>query len=125
MENTTVKKSELVKKLTENREAHHAVYLEALDGYQAKVLGQLDAFRVRVLAGDVIAVVINLPKPEDHTKDYDRILVQCDMEVSDELVLTDREFQTYVMDDWGWQRQFLASNAGYSQTATAMLATYA
>lgn len=122
MESTTVKKSDLIKKLTDNREAHHAIYLEALEGYQSKVIAAIDKFKERVLAGEVLAVVINLPKPEDHTRDYDRVLLQCEMEVAEELVLTDREFQTYVMDDWNWQRQFLASNAGYSQTATAMLA---
>jgi hypothetical protein len=118
----TVSKGDLIDKLEANKAGHRAIYEEALAGYQEKVLEKIDAFRDRVLAGDVLAVVINLPKPEDHTGDYDRILTMCRMSVADNLELTETEFAQYVMDDWGWKRQFLASNSAYSQTARTQIA---
>lgn len=34
-----------------------------------------------------------------------------------ELVLTERDFAQYVMDDWGWQHEFVANSYG-SQRAS-------
>lgn len=121
MSTVTVKRDDLVTKLKENRAGHRGIYEEALAGYQAAVLAELDAFREKVLAGPIVKVVVNLPFPEDHTRDYDRIITMCEMSVEDDLELSQEEFASYVMDDWSWKRAFLASNAAYSQTATRQL----
>lgn len=121
MNTVTVKRDDLVTKLKANRAGHRGIYEEALQGYQAAVLAELDAFRDKVLNGPIVKVVISLPFPEDHTKDYDRIIAMCEMSVESDLELTSEEFASYVMDDWSWKRAFLTSNAAYSQTATRQL----
>jgi hypothetical protein len=35
--------------------------------------------------------------------------------------LSEQEFRQYVMDDWSWKHNFLASNAMYSAAATRAL----
>ena len=76
----------------------------------------------RIKAGKVVAVQVSLPQPENHTKDYDRVIKMLEMCVNDTVELDEHTFQCYVMDDWTWKRSFLASNSNYSGKAMAAMA---
>ena len=121
MENVTVRKVDLLEALKANRRDHQAIFDEALEGYRDAVLQQLTQHLDEVQKGKVKQVLINLPMPENHTKDYDRAIRMVEMSVHDEIEVDEHSFRQYVMDDWAWKRQFLASNAGYSATATTLL----
>jgi hypothetical protein len=121
MSMVTVKRDDLVAKLKTNRDGHRAIFEEALTGYKDKVVAELERHLQEVRAGKVRVIAVSLPEPSDHTRDYDRIISMCEMSVDEELELTQDEFASYVMDDWQWKRQFLSSNAGYSQTARTQL----
>lgn len=121
MENVTVRKQELLDILRENRTNHRAIFEEACEGYQKETERILQEHLDEVRAGKRKKITVSLPYPEDHTKDYDRAIKMVEMSVNDEITMTDYDFQSYVMDDWQWKRQFLASNAPYSSTATEFL----
>lgn len=121
MKNITVEKIELIQKLKENRAEHRQIFEEALDGWHKKVLDELE--RQLALARDnkVENVYVSIPRPEDHTTDYDRRIEMYEMAIEVEIELTEQEFAMYVQDDWGWQQQFLTSNKMYTDTAAAKL----
>jgi vacuolar-type H+-ATPase subunit E/Vma4 len=121
MDSVKVHKSELIAKLQENRAAHRAIYEEALAGYRDVALEKLEAYIARVRGGEVEVITLVLAKPEDHTRDYDRIIAMAEASVDDVLELAEHDFQRYWLDDWNWRQSFLASNSAYSQTATQML----
>lgn len=121
MKDVTVPKAELRTVVQKNRDAHLGIFEEAVDGYREQVLVSLQNHINEVRQGRVKHVLINFPYPEDHTRDYDRVLTMLDMSIEDEIVLDETDFAMYVMDDWGWKRQFLVANAAYSTTARSQL----
>ena len=70
--------------------------------------------RVRDLkAGRHIDQYIGLPEPEDHTDDYDRVIMMAHMSVDDTITLSEDEFAMYVMDQWRWKQDFAETTLRY------------
>jgi hypothetical protein len=123
MENVRVKKLEALETIKKNRAAHKAIFNEAVAGYKDQTLKLLNNHIEQIKSGKVMRVTVSLPQPEEHTKDYDRAIKMLEMSVDDEILIDEQSFQSYIMDDWHWKRQFLASNSHYSDTAMAALVT--
>lgn len=121
MHDVKVDKSELLAKVKENRAKHREIFEEALVGYKAEALRQLEAHIERIKNGEVIRVAIQIPSPEDHTNDYDRVIAMLEMSKDDVISVHETDFGAYVMDDWHWKHAFLVSNRIYSATADAAL----
>lgn len=117
---TRMKKEELVKVLEENMAAHNEIFEEALEGYHKEAVGILEEHIAAIKSGKVRRVVFHLPEPEDHTKDYERVIAMIVANEDDVISLEEYEFQQYVLDDWSWKRQFLTSNSAYSATAAKL-----
>jgi hypothetical protein len=121
MQSQNVNKVQLLEILKTNRDKHKAIFDEAVTGYQKKAEELLKDHLKRVRSGERVRVHISLPYPVNQTKDYDRVIGMLEMSMSSEVELDEQDYQQYVMDDWSWKGSFLASNAMYSQTATAAL----
>lgn len=121
MRQVTVKKADLVKVVSDNRAEHRQIFEEAVEGYKKRAIELLEGHIERIREGKIERVAVSLPVPEDHTADYDRVLKMLDMSVDDDVTLDETAFAEYVMDDWGWQRQFLTSSSAYSASALSKL----
>lgn len=121
MKDVKVKKGELGKIIQENRDAHEAIFDEAVEGYREKVVGLLEDHLKRVKKGKMEECRIYLPVPENHTHDYDRVLKMLDMSVDEIITIDHVTFGQYVMDEWSWKAEFLRSNSAYSMTAASLL----
>jgi hypothetical protein len=121
MQDVTVRKADLIEKITANREAHRAIFLEAVDGYRGLAEEMLQKHLAEVRSGQMKVVRVVLDAPVDHTRDYDRVLAMLGMSVDDQITLAQSDFAQYVLDDWSWKRQFLTSNSTYSGTAATQL----
>jgi len=115
MKTVTVYVDKLNEIIGQNRDAHRAIFLKALEGYQRKVLALLEERIAELKSGKVISHYISMPVPEDHTKDYDRILRMIEMHVEDTIVISQEDFAKYVMDDWEWKEKFLTTTAFYAK----------
>jgi len=118
MKEITVPKEALLAKLKENRDDHRAIFEEALVGYETESIGELQQQLDLLRAGKRRDIRIIKVVPRDHTSDYNRAIAMIEMAIGDTITLSERDFAQYVMDDWGWQGEFL-SNAYGSGTATA------
>jgi hypothetical protein len=113
MRNVTVNRDEFLVEVTANREAHREVFEEVLEGFHRRLKAELDR-RVRDLkAGRHINQYIGLPEPEDHTDDYDRVIMMAQMSVEDTITLSEDEFAMYVMDQWRWKQDFTETSQRY------------
>lgn len=121
MQEVTVKKADLQKKVQENRAKHQQIFEEACEGYQAEAEKLLEQHLRRVREGKRRVVNVMIPVPVNQLKDYDRVLAMLEMSVADEITLNAHEFSQYVMDEWSWKGQFLTSNSTYSGTAQASI----
>lgn len=126
MEKITVDKAELLEILERNRDQHRAVFEEALTGFKEKVVKDLEQWIADIRAGRTVTDVrIIRLAPRDHTRDYDRAIEMIKMSLADTVELTEKDFQFYVQDDWGWQREFLANARTYnSPRAEALTVDY-
>lgn len=117
MEKITVKKDDLLGKLRENRDDHRRIFEEALAGFGREVAMQLERTLRDIRAGRNRDVRVYASVPKDHTNDYNRAIAMIEMSIGDDITLSESDFAQYVMDDWGWQDQFLSNSYG-SKTAT-------
>lgn len=115
METTKVRKDELVARITENRDKHRQVFEEALDGYKAAAIkaGEHILEQLRNNKTPDLNALLRLPVPSDHTGDYDAVLDMLDMNVDDEVEISQADFRSYVRDEWHWKGQFTATNSHY------------
>ena len=121
MENIKVDKAKLIATLEENRAKHRKIFEEACDGYQKAVIKELEAQLSRAKAGIRRSIQISILAPVDQTKEYDRAIAMLKMSVDDQALLSERDFQCYVLDDWDWKQKFLAANRMYSRSAAMAL----
>jgi hypothetical protein len=113
MDEVTVRVSELRERVQSNRDEHRNVFDKAVAIYRERLLDHLEQKIADVKAGRKIDHAIRLPVPEDHTKDYDRVILMLDMHTEPSIKIDQRLFAMYVMDDWAWRESFAASTASY------------
>lgn len=118
-----VERDNLLDVLNTNRDAHRAIFEEAIEGYRKAAVEQLEEHIDRIKAGSLKEVYLRVPVPYDHTDEYERIIGLIQMSKDDEVVLTPDEYRCYVQDDWDWKNAWLISNKGYSATAAAWAKT--
>ena len=113
MQRVTVDKSEFVERVGKNRDRHRAVFEQALEGYRARMVAELERRIEDLRRGRRIEQYIGLPEPEDHTADYDRVLAMAEMSIHDTVELTQEDFAMYVMDQWRWKQDFTETTTRY------------
>lgn len=111
----TVTKKQLLDELQMNRHAHRRVFDLAIAGWQKRCIAELEQAVADAKSGFKFSGVISIPKPQDQTSDYDRVIKMVQMSVGDNVTLSAEDFACYVMDDWRWKSQFTASTSMYVQ----------
>lgn len=114
MKDVQMKVSDLKKALEKNKKAHRAEFEKALDGWKAKVTEKLEKSYQDALAKKIWIEAFHLPKPQDHTEDYEQAIEMLKHEQRTEITLSTQEYAQFVMDNWGWKQQFTASTAAYT-----------
>jgi hypothetical protein len=118
METVKVKKDELHTQLKQNRDKHKATFEEANANYRQKVIDSLRSRADEIEAGAEINTIFLLPKPEDHTEDYDEAISSLEWHQGDEVELERSvEFRQWVLDKWRWEISFLSNTTSYTAAA--------
>lgn len=120
MQKIKVKKAELLEVLEKNRNAHNGIFREAQDGFRKLVIAELEKRLELARKGKKFDLYMRLPEPEDHTRDYERIISMLKMDLNDTVELSETDYSQYVLDDWEWKRQFLGTNRAYSLRAAKL-----
>jgi hypothetical protein len=124
-----VSKEFLLGKLRENRVIHEKSYYEILEARQKKILEDLEALRPKFeeqlkerldksaedaeYTPTTISLSVYSLKPENHTKDYDKVITLLDASLDAEFELSSSEFNQYVNDDWEWKTGFITVSGCY------------
>ena len=115
MKTIKISKNKLLTKMRENREAHRKQFEEALEGWKERVIEELEKAVENAKKGIKFETFFHLPRPDDHTADYDAIIDQVEWNERGEIELDIHTFNQYVRDDWGWKEDFISTNAMYSK----------
>lgn len=100
---------------------------EQVDYYKAEVereiarVGAKIAAKEELPAGLTIRQIsidtsLGLIYPQDHSKDYDRAIRMMQSSVFDQVRLSVDEYDAYVLNNWEWKANFLATNSFYVDT---------
>lgn len=108
-----VKKDALIEALEKNRSGHKVQFEEAHAGYRKALLETVGKMYDDAKKGIEVQHFIQLDIPEDHTKDYDRVIGMLKMSVDSTVIITNQEYSQYVMDDWGWKEKFIGTSNAY------------
>jgi hypothetical protein len=111
----TVSKTELLDVLRKNRAGHREQFLKAQEGFRKRAIEELDRSLADAEKGNEIRLAVHLPKPEDHTEDYDREIRMLEMHQEDTVKIRAQLFDQIVMDRWGWSASFAATNSAYTR----------
>ncbi len=109
----TIKKDELLSTIRTNLAAHSAELEVAKKGYQAALIKELEEKLALAKEGKVVIGPVDTVVPQDHRKDYERIVRMLEMSTATEVTITETQFSQYVLDEWSWMRAFKASTSSY------------
>lgn len=114
----TVQKSALLEVIKKNRDTHIAAYEEALEGYKKEAVRLLQVMLKEAKAGEVPPPSHNdyvcLARPTDHRKDYDRVISMMEMSEADQIVVTEKQYARYALDEWEWSNAFTEVASSYT-----------
>jgi hypothetical protein len=108
-----VDKTELLGVLRANRDRHRAVFLAAQRGFRERAITELDRSLADARAGNDVRLAVHLPRPEDHTDDYDREIRMLEMHTEPAVRIRAPLFDQIVMDRWGWSAAFNTTSSAY------------
>lgn len=114
MQKTFVSKDQLVSKLKDNRDNHRQVYDAAIEGYRTAAIGRLNTMVDELKAGKLPQLYVRLPIPEDHTDEYDALISMLEMSTEDSVEIDLADYRAYVLDDWGWKKEFISTASNYT-----------
>ena len=114
-----IKKDKLISKMKENLGKHKAEFEEAHAAWRAKAVDALRAEIAKAEKGEKfslndIGIRNELPEPENHAKDYESVIEMMEISEDNAYVLSRREFNTYVRDEWDWTDHFKGVTRNYS-----------
>jgi hypothetical protein len=114
MNEVIVEKARLLAVLKENRKNHADTLEKAISGYRKAWEDLLERTLQEVRNGGNIDHGLSLPLPMDHRRDYDRAIKMLEMSTEDKIVISEKDFQRYVMDEWEWKFAADLHNMSYA-----------
>lgn len=113
MREVRIQKEAVKERVQTNRNQHRETFEKALEGYRTTVVDWFNEQVDKAKDGKDFEVMFTLPKPEDHTEDYDRVLDMVGLSEDETITLTASEFAQYMRDDWGWKKVFNQVSSSY------------
>lgn len=107
-------RTKLLELLRVNRDRHVGNYEEARVIYFDRLLLDLEKRRTEAEEGKFSNSIIDLQKPENMSKEYDRLITMLEMDESEEKVLNRADFANFVLDEWDWKYRAATVNSSYT-----------
>lgn len=111
----TIPRTELLKKLIENKEKHMKIFKEACEGYQEKMIDCLNDWIKKVKHNPTTTVYIKLNAPISHAEDYENAITLLEMSSDVSVELSETEAQTYIRDQWEWRASWSSTVNQYTK----------
>jgi hypothetical protein len=115
-----VEKQKVLETLIKNLTKHKLEVAEALEGFAAKAEAALAEELERVRKGKVDGVQVILPAPKSFVRAFESAIAMLEAHQGATISLTQKQFETYMMNRWDWLRAYQMSNSAYSGTVASM-----
>lgn len=107
-----VKKADLISTIKQHKENHQIEYAKAVEAYKIKAKKELMA-QFKALKNGSLKISVNLIAPSNKTDEYDKIISMFEWEINDSVVLSQGEFNEYVLDETSFAREAKMMNSQY------------
>lgn len=107
-----VTKLDLIEKINENKLVHVTAYNKAVIAYKEEAIKQLNSL-IKDVEGGCLTAKLSLTTPVDNRDNYDKLIKMFEWDNNDEVELTQREFNEYILDETESNRFALQSNLAY------------
>lgn len=108
----TIKKSDLLTKIKENKENHIKEYDQAVIDYKKEATLQLES-QLKAVSEGSLKAHLQLITPVNNSEQYDKVIKMFEWELKDEVTLSQDEFNEYVLDESGFAIQAKMLNSTY------------
>lgn len=118
--NLTIKVDTLKKQLRGAKNEHIKKYEIALEEWAKRCLSLTEEWQKKLkdnpkLFAESRCWGRSLPSaPESHQKDYEKAIKILDFECKNTIVLSEKDYKQYLLDEWEWTRSFNNSILEYS-----------
>lgn len=113
----TVKIGDLLTALKENRQEHMQIVEEAQAAFRKATIEKLEEMLDQARAGKRVNMHLGLMVPSSHLDTFDNAigLLEMTKDAGEEVIeITADEYERFVRNRWEWTREFVESNAPYS-----------
>lgn len=117
MQTVKVNKSELIAALKANKIKHDALFLAAVEGYWKSAQIKLLEMQKELDAKKPLETHLDLNYPVSYAESYESSIEMAQMSVDDIIVLTQREFNSYIRNKWEFVAAFNISNSKYNSAS--------
>lgn len=107
-----MKKAQLIAAIKKNKEVHIKAYAKAVVAYKKEALKQL-AEQTKAAKDGKLNIFLDLTSPVSLSEHYDELIEMFEIDVREELTLTQQEYNEYYKDKTENTRHAMLSNAKY------------
>lgn len=107
-----MKKVQLIAAIKKNKEVHIKAYAKAVIAYKKEALKQL-AEQTKSAKDGKLNIALNLTSPVSLSEHYDELIEMFEIDVREELTLTQQEYNEYYKDKTENTRHAMMSNQMY------------
>lgn len=118
MNKVFVERSQLIDILSKNKAKHVETYQKALIGFKIKYQKVISDMLEKSHKNKFI-MRIALEAPFSHEQDYEKAIQMINLSVRNEIELTQKDFENYVLDNWSWSSHFFSNSSNYIECSSS------
>lgn len=109
-----IKKIDVIHSIKQNKAKHQEEYKVAVEAFKQEAIDKIKSAQEALDKGNFESVNINLTRPEDKSEEYDKLILMFEMEVDETVILSQGEFNEYILDENPFAIRARLSNTIYS-----------
>lgn len=109
----TVKTTDLLETLKDNRGKHAVAYENAKKGFRILLIKELEKKLQAAKDGKKVALSFTNQKPDSHLAEYDDVIGMLELSEDPTLIINHQQYKQYIKDEWNWARSWTTSNSAY------------
>lgn len=108
-----VRKDKLIEQIKANKAKHQKEYAEAVEAFKREAAKRIAQLQTDLDSGTFNKIHLSMTPPENRSDEYDKLVIQFEWEIADEVELSQGEFNEYIHDETSFARQAKLSNSTY------------
>lgn len=109
-----VNKTKLIETLYENKSKHIKEYNESITAWRDNIMQAVDKIKEKIQESpdvDPTHLISRIRKPHNHSDQYNTVIGMMEMDVKENVTISQSDYMYFIKDEWDWKRDFAATYA--------------